>query len=560
MDSPLLTSLRLNGREIDLQRGIVVDEAGHTVALRPQAAEVLKVLAARPGQLVGKDDLVQAVWGPIAVTDDSLVQCVKEIRKALGDERHQIIRTVHKRGYVLEPERPAQELAPSRRRWIVPAAVAAVLAALAGLYLWPTTRPEAERPALAVLPFENISGDAKWARLADGLTEDIITDLARFRDIPVIARTSTEAYRDRPRDVREIGKALNAGYVLEGSLQVDGYRTRVTAQLVDTETGAHVWSERYDRDAGDFFAIQDQITERIAVTLTGWQGQLAEAGRSSARRKSETDLDAFDYWLLGIEAKHRMTPQSQAEARAFFDKGLKLAPDFMPLVRDMAVSYCVEMDLGSPIDYPAMVDAQRKYAERAFALDPNDASTNFMMAMADSGRGEEEQAERYRELALRLGSNNADVLMQLAWGWGGWQTDRAIALIDRTLTLNPRHPSWWNFPMTTAYFAAHRFEDAYRTAKQIGESPNQVAYVAMSAAWLGKTDEASAAAAKVLRLNPNWTAESMYPYQNFADVTLVPESASKAGLPVCMTAAQLAAYRGSYRSAACDAERAQASN
>ena len=555
MDSPAPMALRLNGRTIDLRCGTVTDEAGHCVVMRPQAAEVLKVLAARPGQLISKDDLVQAVWGPIAVTDDSLVQCVKEIRKALGDDRHEIVRTIHKRGYVLEPDQPAA--ARPRLHWIGLAAGALGLVALAGLYLWVTPRPEGERPALAVLPFENISGDVKGAGFADGLTEDIVTDLARFRDVPVIARTSTEVYRDTPRDVREIGKALGVGYVLEGSLQVDGYRVRVTAQLIDARTGAHVWSERYDRDAADFFPIQDEITEKIAATLTGWQGQIVEAERSLARRKKATDLNAYDYWLLGIEAKHRMTPQSQIEARNYFEKGLKLAPDFMPLVRDMAVAYCVEMDLGSPIDYEATVRTQLKYAEKAVALDPNDAGANFMMALANDNRGDGEQAEHYRELALRLGSNNADILMQVAWSWGGWHTERAIALIERTLTLNPRHPPWWNFPMTAAYFAARRFDDAYTSAKRIGESPNQAAYVAMSAAWLGKSEEAAAAAAKVLRANPNWTAESMYPYQNFADETLLPESAAKAGLPVCMTAAQLARHSGSYRTSSCDEERAR---
>ena len=558
MDSPALTALRLNGRTVDLQRGTVADETGRKIALRPQAAEVLKVLAARPGKLVGKDELVQAVWGPIAVTDDSLVQCVKEIRRALGDDKHEIVKTVHKRGYLLEPSaRDGTRRLLPKRRWMALAAGAAALAVLAGIYLWPVARLGSDRPAIAVLPFENINGDEKWDRLADGLTEDIITDLARFREVPVIARTSTEAYRGKARDVREIGKALGVGYVLEGSLQVDGYHTRVTAQLINAETGQHVWSERYDRDAADFFPVQDEITQKIAVTLTGWQGQIAEAERALTRRKNASDLDAFDYWLLGVEAKHRMTPQGMVEAKAYFEKGLKLAPDFMPLVRDLAVVYAVETDLGSPIDYPAAVDAQQKYTERALVLDPNDAGANFMMFTVYANQGDEERAERHRELALRLGSSNADILMLVAWSLGGWQTERAIELVERTLKLNPRHPAWWNFPITLTYFAARRFDKANAYAKQFGESPNQAAYTAMSAAQLGKMEEAAEAAARVLLLNPDWTAESMYPYQSFADETLLPESAAKAGLPVCMTAAQLAKYSGDYRSGDCETARAK---
>ena len=283
------------------------------------------------------------------------------------------------------------------RRWAALATGAAGLAALAGFYLLPTTNTAAEPPAIAVLPFENINGDEKWGRFANGVTEDIITDLARYRDLAVIARTSTEAYRDKAHDVREIGKALDVKYVLEGSLQVDGHRLRVTAQLINAETGAHVWSEQYDRLAAELLDVQDEITQKIGITLTGWQGQVTEAERTLARRKNATDLDAYDYWLLGIEAKHRMTVDSLRQARAYFEQGLKLAPDFMPLVRDMGVTYVLEFDVGSTYDYPASLDAIRKYTERALALDPNDATANFMMGVVYSMEGNNEQGERYQE-------------------------------------------------------------------------------------------------------------------------------------------------------------------
>ena len=181
-----------------------------------------------------------------------------------------------------------------------------------------------------------------------------------------------------------------------------------------------------------------------------------------------------------------------------------------------------------------------------------------MMGVVYSQEGDAEQGERYMNLAQQFGPNNADTMMQLAWAYSGWQTERAIELVERTLKLNPRYPSWWNFPITYTYFAARQFDKAYAAMKQVGESPNQAAYVAMSAAQLGKKKEAADAAATVLRMKPDWTAESMYPYQNFADETLLPESAAKAGLPVCMTAAQSAAYSGLYRSKQCEEERAKA--
>lgn len=567
MDSSALTPIRLNGRTVDLRRGSIADQSGHVIALRPQAIEVLKVLAARPGKIVTKDELMQAVWGNIAVTDDSLVQCVIEIRKALGDGRHEIVRTLPKRGYVLEAEKAIEDsrkvagarlLGLRSKSWLGLAAGLMILIGAAAAYLLPTTKSGAEAPAIAVLPFENINGDERWDRFATGVTEDIITDLARYRDISVIARTSAEFYRGKAHDVREIGEALGVKYVLEGSLQVDGHRMRVTAQLIDAETGAHVWSERYDRLAAELLEVQDEITQKIATTLTGWQGQVTEAERTLARRKNATGLNAYDYWLLGIEAKHRMTVASQLEARAYFEKGLNLAPDFMPLVRDMGITYAIEMDIGSVIDFPAWVDAQRKYAERALALDPNDSTANFTMAVAYAYQNDSEQAERYQKLALQFGPNNADTMMQLAWTYAGWQTERALELVERTLKLNPRYPSWWNFPITQTYFAARQFDEAYTTAKQLGESPSQAAFVAMSAAQIGKKQDAAAAAAKVLRMKPDWTAESMFPYQGFKDYSVLSESAAKAGLPVCMTVGQAKTNTGMFRMKQCEAERVRA--
>lgn len=564
MDSRALNRFRLNGRTVDPQHGLVTDASGRTAALRPQAADVLKVLATRPGEIVTKDELMQVVWGNIAVTDDSLVQCILEIRKALGDDKHEIVRTAPRRGYLLEARETVEDGGKAAgvrsvlfrwKAWLGIAAGLAILIGAAGAYLLPTTKSGAEPPAIAVLPFENINGDERWDRFALGVTEDIIADLARYRDIPVIARTSSEVYRGKAHDVREIGKALNVAYVLEGSLQVDGHRMRVTAQLIDAGTGAHMWSERYDRPAAELLDVQDKITEKIAATLMGWQGQVAEAERSLMRRKGSVDLDAYDYWLLGIEAKHRMTPESQVEARALFEKGLKLAPDFMPLVRDIGITYIIDIEIGSAVDVPKWLDARKRYTERALRLDPNDASANIGMAGVVS---DGQQKERYLERALQIAPNNPDILMQLAWHWAGWQTERALELEERALKLSPRYPSWWNFPIANAYFAARQFDKAYAAAKQLGGSPNQSAFLAMSAAQIGKTQEASEAAANVLRMRPDWTAESMFPYPNYPDETLLPESAAKAGLPVCMTVDQAKANTGMFRMKQCEEKRAKA--
>jgi TolB-like protein len=526
MNNPALAPFCLNGREIDLRRGSVSDGAGGTIALRPQAADILRVLAERPGTLVTKEELMQAVWTNIAVTDDSLVQCITEIRKALGDASHAVIQTVPRRGYVLD--RGAQKAAV--------------------------------RPAIAVLPFRALNADGQWARFADGMTEDIITDLARFRDIPVIARSSSELYRDKAEDVRAIGRALNVKYVLAGSLQVDGHRLRVTAQLINAVTGEHVWTERYDRQTAQLFDVKDEISGKIAATLTGWEGQLSEAERVLTRRKSGIDLDAYDYWLLGVEARNRMSPAGRTEARTLFAKGLALAPDFAPLIRDMGITYSIDIQTGGAVDRAAALEQQGACMVRALALDPNDALTCFFMGSYLTLKGDGEAGDRYYQRALELGPNNADVLVLLAWAWSYSATpERGAEMADRAIRLNPHYPFWWNSALTRAYFHVRAFEKAYTFAKSMGAAaPNEAAMLAMTAARLGRREEAARAAESVARMDPDWTVEGMYSfYLPSRPAQLLVESAVLAGLPVCMTVAQLADNKGAARLQECDAVRAR---
>src|SRR5262249_42138210 len=156
----------------------------------------------------------------------------------------------------------------------------------------PAVSPLSDKASIAVLPFNNIGGDSKWDRFADGITEDIITDLSHSKDLIVIARNSTEVYKGKPVDMRQIGHDLSVKYVLEGSIQSLGERIRVTAQLIEATSGSQVWSERYDRAIDDLFTVQNDVTQRIAATLGGWEGAVAEAERRLLRRKPPRDLTA----------------------------------------------------------------------------------------------------------------------------------------------------------------------------------------------------------------------------------------------------------------------------
>ncbi len=179
------------------------------------------------------------------------------------------------------------------------------------------------------MPFVNIGDDPQGARFADGITEDIITDLSHSKDLLVIAGNSTAVYKGKPIDIRQIGRDLNVKYVLEGSIQSLGERIRVTAQLIEAASGSHVWSERYDRPADDLFAVQNDVTQKIAATLGGWQGAVAEAERTLLRRKPPANLSAFDTYLLAggsAWAHNKVTKESLIEAEVLLRKALQLDP------------------------------------------------------------------------------------------------------------------------------------------------------------------------------------------------------------------------------------------
>ena len=178
-----------------------------------------------------------------------------------------------------------------------------------------------------MLPFDNLGGDEATGRLADGITEDIITDLARFQDLDVIARNSTEVYKGKPADVRQVGKELSVGYVLEGSIQRQADQVRVTAMLIDAESGAHVWTERWDRPAGDVFAVQAEIADDAAARIGGW-GLVQQADHAKARRKPPGSLTAYDLTVLAREAKQKYTKEQSEEAIRLATRAIEVDPSY----------------------------------------------------------------------------------------------------------------------------------------------------------------------------------------------------------------------------------------
>ena len=464
---------------------------------------------------------------------------------------------------------PSQEPVASRPRsrkthlGFLAASIIAVLLVLAGFSTWRwlnSFTPLSEKASIAVLPFENIGNEAKWDRFADGITEDIVTDLSHSKDLFVVARNSTEVYRGNPADVRTVGRDLGVRYVLEGSIQPSGDQIRVTAQLIDARTGGNVWSDRYDRPATDLFKVQSDVTEKISGTLTGYEGAVAETERSLVRRKPPGDLTAYETYLLGMEAKHRVTKEGLDEGERLFRKALEIDRELARAYVGLAYIYDYRIDLGLGTSVADNLTKLMEAARNAVRLDPNDGETQLVLGHAFAYQGMADQALEQFAKAEALAPNNADLLINIAWFLPQFgQPDRAVELAEKALKLNPNYPYWYNQGLRYAYFFGRQFDKSVKYAKQV-TTPFATDYAYLAAA-IAMTDDmagAKAAAAEVVRLDPNWSVEKYLSdaggYPDDAAMLFI-EGARKAGVAACVPADKLSSMPNLIHIKACDEER-----
>ena len=447
--------------------------------------------------------------------------------------------------------------------------IAVLLVLLAGFSAWrwwvPAT-PLSEKASIAVLPFESIGNDPKWDRFADGITEDIVTDLAHSKDLFVVSRNSTEVYRGKPADVRNVGRDLGVRYVLEGSIQPNGDQIRVTAQLIDTRTGGHVWSNRYDRPATDLFDVQNDVTGKIAATLTGYEGAVAEAERSLIRRKPPSDLTAYETYLLGMEAKHKVTKEGLDEGERLFRKALEIDPHLARAYVALSDIYQYRVDFGLGTSVADNLTKMMEAARNAVRLDPNDGETQLVLGQAFVYQGMADQALEQFAKAEALAPNNADLLILIAWSLPNFgQPDRAVELTEKALRLNPNYPDWYNQELRDVYFFGRQFDKSVKYAKLVTTPfATNYAYLAAASAMADDMARAKAAAAEVVRLDPNWSVEKYMSdgggYPDDAAMLFI-EGARKAGVAACVPADKFSSMPNLIDVKACVEERThQAAN
>jgi TolB-like protein/class 3 adenylate cyclase/tetratricopeptide (TPR) repeat protein len=449
--------------------------------------------------------------------------------------------------------------------WWAPAIAALVALMFAGgvWHFWPAEPAPRGQPAIAVLPFDNLGGDEATARLADGITEDIITDLARFRDLDVIARNSTGVYKGKPVDIRQVGKDLNVGYVLEGSIQRQGDSVRVTGQLIDAETGSHVWSERWDRPANDIFAVQTEIAEKVAASLGGdlTMGQIARAELERAKRLRPNDLTAYDYFQLGKESKATVSN---------IDQGIEYLTKAVTIDPQLARAYSVRAWLHNfsimfGADAATALPQMFADAEKAVALDPQDCESVATLAFVRVYQARWTEAEKEFRSSVDMCPANSHALILAASGLASiGKAEEGAGLADRALRLDPRMTPANLTGVHDAYYMAQRYEDTIDVVMRMPEEQrarSSWVFLAASYARLGRTEEAAEAKAKLLKAFPNVSAERVlnedYVFARKQDDDLFVDGFRVAGLPVCMRAEEIAAFPAAKPLPQCQAERAK---
>src|SRR5262245_19530487 len=553
---------------LNLDRGRL-QKAGADLALRPKSFDVLRHLVERAGRLATKDELVSAVWPNVIVSDDSLAQCVRDIRKVLGDDGERFIKTVLRRGYMfvaetapLTAEEPAAAaLAPAdhagaaavhagvrrlargigvRGRIAPIAALAAIIVLVGVAAAWALGwlgRPPATtetRLTIAVLPFD--AQDEDW--LGDGLAEDIMTAVSRFRDLTVIGRTSSFRYRGNAVDVRQVGKDLGAHYVLQGSVRRRGEQVRITAQLVNASTAAVRWTERYDRPFADVFAIQDDVVAKVAGQLFV---QMRDATVARMRGKPPASLEVYELALRARMSIRAFTREGATEAQGLCERAIAIDPGYArawEVLADALIHFYLFPYNERQHTLPQLQRA-RAAAEKAVALAPDDALAQAMLGFILMWAREHDASFEALRKAVSLNPSEAGAHRWLAAALSFAGLNReSIEVWERADRLDPFYPALVLALSSRPYTMLGDFEPALRlTRTSAARLPKlSTCYIerAAAAAGAGLDEEARAAAKRLLEVYPKFTIAQhmrLRPFRSEADAARFAGYLRRAGLP-----------------------------
>jgi adenylate cyclase len=529
---------------LDLRRGCLLLD-GREVTLRPKTFAVLTYLAARPGQLVSKEELFAAVWPNLVVTDDTLVQSIGELRRALGEYGARMIATVPKRGYRFDtaaapPDRRKAGIWHALRwRWnygiLGPFALMLTFAAL---WLGMRGREAVEplvadaKPAIAILPFQNQSDDASREYLADGLTQDVINSLGRFPALTVMSWNAVSIYKGAAAQPDEIARALAVRYQVEGGVRYAGDQVRVSAQLVDTQ-GRVLWSARYEETPADVFALQDRITREIAGALAI---RVTEFEQRRVSAKPTASFDAYDYVLRARPALQRPTRGGIVEARDLLRQAVKLDPRYAAAHSALGETFHVAISMGwaeFPDEYWKRVET---HASEALQLDESDVRARVLLARSYIAYNRYAEAQAQIDRAVAINPSDADALAGRGniLMWLG-ETDAAMESLKLAQRIDPELNDFDRFALTLAYYLKLDYAAAIQQAElNLHKNPDarfNQAVLAAAYAQAGRGADAARVVGDIRRLDPTFDAAAYgNKFLNPNDLEHLRDGLRKAGL------------------------------
>jgi TolB-like protein/Flp pilus assembly protein TadD len=506
----------------ELRRG------AEAIAVEPQVFDLLVCLVENRDRVVSKDDLIASVWRGRIVSDSTLTSRINAARKALGDsgEQQKLIRTISRKGlrFIGTLDMPANtEVRPSGRT--SPVEIEGRRATMVP-----------DRPVIAVLPFNNMSGDPEQEYFSDGISEDLITALSRLRWFFVIARNSSFIYRGKAVHMKQVGEELGARYVVEGSVRKIGDRVRITVQLNDVSNGSHVWAERYDRAAADVFAVQDEITEAIVATM---EPQLYAAEHFRARRKHPNSMDAWELVMRALSHFGQVSEQDQLVAQDLLQKAIAIDPDYCQALGLLSTSYTFCSHMGWA-DAGIVAPLAERAALSAVKIDGEDAWAHYALGAVHVIMRRFDDALAEYELALSLNPSFSQALTYYCAALafcGRWREAKEAA--NRALRLSPRDPliALSYGAAALAEYVGGNYGEAIRlsqTAVRLRAGYGSAYRVLVAAAGMsGQEGLAASALQELRRLQPNvscaWIIANV-PMKNDVDRIHYLEGFRRAGL------------------------------
>jgi TolB-like protein/DNA-binding winged helix-turn-helix (wHTH) protein/Tfp pilus assembly protein PilF len=528
---------------LDVARGTLT-AGDEEIPLRPKTFAVLLHLVRNPERLISKEELLEAVWPNLIVTDDTLVQSVGELRRALGDAGASLIVTVPRRGYRFVPavapgeRRNAPGAHPLRWRWkyglIIPFALIVVVAGL-----WLTMRvdpdevvaPSEKRPAIAVLPFQN-QGEPGLDYLSDGLTQDLIQSLGRFSGLTVMSWNAVASYRGAAVRPGEIARSLDVRYQVEGSVRHTADQVRVSAQLVD-ERGRVLWSAIFEEPRAGAVYLPDRITGEIAGALSV---RVTEFEQQRVATKPAASFDAYELVLRARPALRRPTRAGIVEARTLLREALARDPDYAAAHSALGDTFHIAISMGWAESPDTYWERARDEANAALTLDPRNVKARILLGRVYIAYNQYEEAEREIERAIELNPSDADALAGRGniLMWLG-RTDAAIESLELAQRIDPALNAFDRFALSLAYYLKKRYDAAIDQARlnlvDSEEAHFSNVVLAASLAQLGRNDEAAVVVDTIRRTDPTFDA-SIYgsKFVRSGDLEHLREGLRKAGL------------------------------